>query len=140
MRNQREHDEQCALMKISLPLSVQISRDKKFILNLNNYRNAHFQVLNKAKKLYTEQVFLALGKQRPCFNGGCQITYTLYQPTNRRVDVSNPLSIVDKFACDALVKFGVLPDDANKYVQSVSFQWGGVDKNNPRVEMTIRSL
>ena len=138
MRNQREHDEQCALMKISLPLSVQISRDEKFILNLNNYRNAHFQVLNKAKKLYTEQVFLALGKHR--FYGGCQITYTLYQPTNRRVDISNPLSIIDKFACDALVGFGVLPDDSNKYVQSVRFQWGGVDKNNPRVEMEIKSL
>ncbi len=127
-------------MKLSLPLSVQISRDKKFILNLNNYRNAHFQGLSKAKKLYVEQVFLAIGKQRPCFNGGCQITYTLYQPTNRRVDISNPLSIVDKFACDALVELGVLPDDSNKYVQSVSFQWGGVDKNNPRCEMEIRNL
>mgnify|MGYP001564997951 CR=1 FL=1 len=127
-------------MVINLPLSVQISRNKKFILNLNNYRNAHFQVLNKAKKLYAEQVFLALGKQKPCFNGGCQIVYTLFQPTNRRVDISNPLSVIDKFACDALVELGVLPDDANKYVQSVSFQWGGVDKNNPRCEMTIRSL
>ena len=128
-------------MKISLPLSVQISRDKKFILNLNNSRNAHFQVLNKAKKLYAGEVALTLlGRQIPRFNGGCSITYTLYQPTNRRVDVSNPCSIIDKFACDALVALGVLPDDANKYIQCVVFQWGGVDKDNPRCEMEITSL
>lgn len=124
-------------MTLSLPLSVWVSGNKKFILNLNNYRNAHFQVLNKAKKLYVEEVSLALGKQRDCFNGGCMLTYTLYQPTNRRVDVSNPLSIIDKFTCDALTELGVLPDDSNKYIQSVHYQWGGVDSKRPRCELEI---
>lgn len=127
-------------MKLNLPLYVNISRNKKFILNLNNYRNAHFQPLNKAKKLYAEEVSLALGKQRACFTGGCMLTYTLYQPTNRRVDVSNPLSIIDKFTCDALTELGVLPDDSNKHIQSVHYQWGGVDSANPRAELEITGL
>lgn len=127
-------------MTLSLPLSVWVSGKTKFILNLNNYRNAHFQVLNKAKKLYAEEVSLALGKQQACFNGGCMLTYTLYQPTNRRVDVSNPLSIIDKFTCDALTELGVLPDDSNKYIQSVAYVWGGVDKVSPRAELEITSL
>jgi len=40
-------------MILTLPLRVAISADKSFILNLNNYRNAHHFTLNKAKKLYT---------------------------------------------------------------------------------------
>lgn len=127
-------------MQINLPLYVWVSGNKKFILNLNNYRNAHFQVLNKAKKLYVDEVMVATKGKRPSFNGGCHIVYTLYQPTNRRVDISNPLSVIDKFACDALVHLGILPDDANKYIQSMTFVWGGVDKLNPRCEMAIRSL
>ena len=128
-------------MRISLPLHVWVSGKTKFILNLNNYRNAHFQVLNKAKKLYVDEVAAALcGARVEPFNVGCQIVYILYQPTNRRVDISNPLSVIDKFACDALVHLGILPDDANKYIQSVTFMWGGVDKHNPRCEMTIKAL
>lgn len=127
-------------MKINLPLHVWVSGKTKFILNLNNYRNAHFQVLNKAKKLYAEEVSLSIGKQRPCFMGGCMLTYTLYQPTNRRVDVSNPLSIIDKFTCDALTELGILPDDSYKYVLSVAYNWGGVDPKNPRAELEITGL
>lgn len=128
-------------MKINLPLHVWVSGNKKFILNLNNYRNAHFQVLNKAKRLYADEVMAALcGARVEPFNGGCLLTYTLYQPTNRRVDVSNPLSIIDKFTCDALTEIGILPDDSNKYIQSVAYIWGGVDKENPRCELEITGL
>ena len=128
-------------MKLMLPLSVQVSKKKAFILNLNNYRNAHFQVLNKAKKLYVEEVRLALcGARVPPFTGAVTLTYLLYQPTNRRVDVSNPLSIIDKFSSDALVELGILPDDSSKYIMSVAYNWGGVDKESPRCELEIREI
>lgn len=128
-------------MKLSLPLSVQVSKKKSFILNLNNYRNAHFQVLNKAKKMYVDEVQVALcGARVTPFIGAVEIMYTLYQPTNRRVDISNPLSIIDKFTCDALVELGVLPDDNSGNVPKVTYQWGGVDKENPRCEVNVREI
>jgi hypothetical protein len=43
-------------IKINLPLQVWYSKDKKFILNLNNYRNAYFRVLSIAKKNYTQEL------------------------------------------------------------------------------------
>ena len=41
---------------VTLPLEVYYSEKKKFILNLNNYRNAHYRVLSIAKKVYTENL------------------------------------------------------------------------------------
>ena len=38
-------------LMINSPLSVPVGKGK-FIINLNNYRNAHYQILNKAKKSY----------------------------------------------------------------------------------------
>lgn len=134
-------------MKLSLPLSVQVSKRKTFILNLNNYRNAHFQVLNKAKKMYIEEVISAfpdkkflVASQKQILFRKVELTYTLYQPTSRRVDISNPLSIIDKFTCDALVELGVLPDDASDNIPKVTYQWGGIDRENPRCEVEIREL
>mgnify|MGYP003643022301 CR=1 FL=1 len=91
-------------IKISLPLEVYYSKNKKFILNLNNYRNAY---------------------------------YTYYSKTKRRIDISNPCSIIDKFACDALVKAGIIKDDSFEQVQAVVYKFGGFDKENPRCELIV---
>ena|SRR3990167_7689083 len=128
------------MMTLKLPLSVPVSRNKTFILNLNNYRNAHFQVLDKAKKLYVDEVRAALPSPVEKFTGQVELTYTLFQPTNRRVDISNPLSVIDKFTCDALTSLGVIPDDSAKYIPVVIKVWGGVDKENPRAELEIREI
>jgi len=40
-----------SIMKINSPLGVPVGR-KNFTLNLNVYRNAHYQILNKAKQNY----------------------------------------------------------------------------------------
>ena len=128
------------MLKLSLPLHVQVSRNNKFILNLNNYRNAHFQVLDKAKKLYVGEVLAALPPAPEKFTGKAEMIFTLFQPTNRRVDKSNPLSIIEKFACDALVELGIFPDDCTKYMPLTIYVWGGVDKNNPRCDVEIRGI
>lgn len=126
-------------MKLILPLSVPVSKKKSFILNLNNYRNAHFQVLNKAKKVYVGEVQNAIMVWSK-FSKSVELIYILYQPTNRRVDISNPLSVIDKFTCDALVELGILQDDASGNVPKVIYQWGGVDPANPRCEVEIREI
>jgi len=52
-------------------------------------------------------------------------------------DISNVLSIHDKFFCDALVELGKLPDDNYKYIPEVKYVFREVDKLNPRVDIYI---
>ena len=123
-------------MEIDLPLEVYYSKKKKFILNLNNYRNAHYRVLSIAKKLYTDNLIPRL-EGFDSFSEPVTLTYTYYARSNRRLDISNPCSIIDKFACDALVKAEILEDDSFNQIKAVVYKFGGVDKDNPRCELVI---
>lgn len=123
-------------IKINLPLTVPTSKNKKFILNLNNYRNAYFRVLSVAKKNYTDALLPEL-EDLPKFTEPVSLTYTYYAKTKRRIDISNPCSIIDKFACDALVKSGILQDDSFAQVNQVTYKFGGFDKEDPRCELTV---
>ena len=122
---------------VTLPLEVYYSEKKKFILNLNNYRNAHYRVLSIAKKVYTENLVERI-KNFSRFDDPVSLEYVYYAKSNRRLDVSNPCSIIDKFTCDALVKAEIIEDDSFKQIKKVSYIFGGVDKHNPRCELTIK--
>lgn len=123
-------------MKIDLPLEVYYSKNKKFILNLNNYRNAHYRILSNAKKIYTDNLIDRISY--PKYKEPVVLTYTYYAKSKRRLDISNPCSIIDKFTCDALVKAGVLEDDSSKQIKQVVYKYGGVDKDNPRCELILQ--
>ena len=123
-------------MKITLPLNVYYSKNKKFILNLNNYRNAHYRILSSSKKIYTENLLLEL-KDLTKFTKPVTLTYIYYAKTKRRIDISNPCSVIDKFTCDALVKAGIIEDDSFKQVKEVVYKFGGFDKEKPRCELFI---
>ena len=69
-----------------------------------------------------------------------EITYTLYPKTKRLCDISNILSIVDKFYCDALVELGRIPDDNYEHVVRVIYEFGEVDTTNPRAKITIKEI
>tara|TARA_R110000803_G_scaffold67733_2_gene129488 strand:+ start:265 stop:651 length:387 start_codon:yes stop_codon:yes gene_type:complete len=123
-------------MEIDLPLEVYYSKKKKFILNLNNYRNAHYRVLSISKRLYSDNLVPRL-KGFDSFTEPVSLTYTYYARSNRRLDISNPCSIIDKFTCDALVKAEILEDDSFKQIKEVVYKFGGVEKDNPRCELVI---
>lgn len=123
-------------MKIDLPLEVHYSKKKKFILNLNNYRNAHYRVLSISKSLYSDNLVPRL-KGFDRFTEPVSLTYTYYARSKRRLDISNPCSIIDKFACDALVKAEILEDDSFKQIKEVVYKFGGIEKDNPRCELVI---
>lgn len=123
---------------ISLPLRIPVGKNKVFLLNLNAYRNTHFQILNKAKVKF-EEVVRPLLKTLPILEE-CSLTYTLYPGTAHLSDVSNICSIVDKFFCDTLVSVGKLEDDNYTVVKSVQYQFGSIDRVNPRVDVVIHSL
>jgi hypothetical protein len=115
---------------IKLPLYVHTTKSKttkgKAIFNLNNYRNWFSIKNNKAKQMFKafvkkQAMPLSLG------TGPFLLEYTYFHGNRRKVDVANPCSILDKFACDALTEIGYWPDDNIDYVKEVRYRWGGID-------------
>ena len=123
---------------ITSPLRVRVSKNKDFSLNLNIYRNSKYFLLNTSKIRYKEEVIEQV-EQLPKLER-IQLTYTLYPATNRRMDISNILSIHDKYFSDVLVTTGKLIDDEYTYIPMVNYRFGEVDKSNPRVEILIEEL
>lgn len=118
------------------PLSIPITSRKKFILNLNNYRNLHYRLLNKAKILYKDimkEQILSKGKKYDKIF----IMYTIYQPSKRKFDIGNIASIHQKFFEDALVELGGLEDDRYSFIPMCMFCYGGIDATNPRVDIEV---
>lgn len=127
-------------MKLVLPLylSVGKGKPKKLPLNLNHYRNAHFHVLNSMKVQFKKAISSQL--TFPKLVEPVKISYVLYPPTRRELDISNVLCIVDKYLCDALVEAGLMEDDNFNHLPQVEFRFGAVDKENPRAEAFIQPL
>ena len=121
-------------MDIDLPLSIKLGR-KNYALNLNFYRNAHYQILNKLKVTFGSLVQEKIA-QLPRYQS-VSLTYTLFPRTHRLCDVSNICTVVDKFFCDALVNQGKLEDDNYNFVSNIQYRFGSIDKDNPRVTVTI---
>jgi len=88
----------------------------------------------KYKKIVKDQISLL-----PTFTK-VSIEYVLYPKTNRLTDISNVLSIHDKFFCDALVEYGKLPEDNYLYIPEIKYKMGEVEKSNPRVEILIKEI
>lgn len=129
------------MREFKLPLSLKMGKvkAKNLPLNLNHYRNAHFRLLNNMKIEFKNQVkkqFTGHSK----LNTPIQIDYKVFPKTKRKFDVANVLSIVDKYFCDALVEEGLIEDDNCDYLLQVTYSMGVVDKDNPRVEATIREF
>lgn len=122
--------------EVSSPLFIEIGVKKirRVYLNLNTYRNLHYQTNNQVKRAYAALI----GRQIPKVSfDNIKITYTLYVGTLREVDISNVCSIVDKFFCDAMVTRGVIVDDNYKFLKEVVYKYGGLDRENPRVMIKV---
>lgn len=125
---------------VSVPYWVVLGKKKpkKFYLNLNVYRNAHFHQLNNAKEAFHDLCKDRL-QELPVYLS-VALTYKLYPQSLQLCDVPNICCIVDKFFSDTLVQLGKIPDDNYRIVKRVAFEFGEVDKSNPRVEVTIEPM
>lgn len=123
--------------KVILPhrLLVTPTKKKYFYINLNSYRNAHYFTLNKANKMFKEQIKEQVDVL-PVFKS-CQLMYTNYPGTDHLQDTANICSIADKFFSDALVEAGKLEDDNYNFVKGSLYYPGSIDKENPRIEVNI---
>lgn len=127
--------------KFKAPLAIKLSNSPKakaYRINLNQYRNWHFQVSNNLKIKYKKLLADQLSGLK--INPPVEITFTLFNDSKRRIDRSNVLSIQEKFFCDALVEFGCFPDDNDNYIKRTIYQSGKVDSKNGRVEIEIKEL
>jgi hypothetical protein len=120
---------------VNLPLRVRVTKKKDFLINLNQYRNAHFLTLNRAKILFKEAIHDQLVKL-PVFET-VEFKYFLFPGSLHELDTNNICSIADKFFSDALVEAGKLEDDNYRFLTKSTFEFASVDKANPRVEVHI---
>lgn len=106
---------------------------KVFRLNLNAYRNEHYQTLNKAKIVYKELMTPQI-KALPTFDK-LFLHFVLYPGSAREMDLANVASVTEKFFCDALVELGKIPDDNYKHVIGSCITFGDIDRIAPRMEI-----
>jgi len=118
------------------PLSIKRSHNKKFILNLNNYRNTHYRVLNNLKIKYKEEMAPQIRKYKHHLDR-CVIIYTVYAKSKRNFDVGNICSVHQKFFEDAFVEMGRLEDDGYRNIPMYICCFGGIDTTDPRVDIDI---
>lgn len=132
-----------ATVTLESPIRIVLERvtkaDRKMALNLNSFRNNHHAVNNSVKRAYHE---LMLPVVEGAFHGvsvgtPIRIDYSLFVGTRKKLDISNVLCIVDKNFQDVLVEAGIIEDDNYDYVTDVRFKFGGYDKGNEHVLITV---
>ena len=58
----------------------------------------------------------------------------------RKFDLDNVGSVIAKFTHDVLTEAGILVDDNYSILKELIYKFGGIDKDNPRCEVTIEEL
>ena len=126
---------------VQMPISVEIGvrKKKRYYINLNIYRNKVGFLMNNVKKEY-HRLAEPLIPTDMKFNQ-IEVEYTLYLPNKLRRDISNVLSMVDKYFCDSLVSCGVIEDDNYHFLKRIEFKYGGYDpKGRGYVDILVKEV
>lgn len=130
-------------MIITYPLFVELERKrtkpKRIYASMNVYRNLHHHVASSVKHAYKDIAWAQLAGFKELITP-CRVEVTLYAPDKRDRDLSNFCSVIQKYSDDAVVEYGLLPDDSVKFIKEVIYRWGGVDTTNPRIEVNYVSV
>lgn len=124
--------------KFTLPIYNVIKTtksNKNQAITLNWRAIAHRFTYSKAKKSFSSIMKEQIESFDP-INHTVKIKYTYYAKRNG-TDLDNFVGMTKKFFQDSLVDHGFLPDDNVKYIVANSECYGGIDKDNPRVEAEI---
>ena len=120
---------------IDLPTFIEVTPKKRLSLNINGYRNWHHRDQSKTKLMFAE-IVKPLLKHIPR-QEKIHLHYVLYVGSSHRCDLMNVIAIVDKYFSDALSASKAIDDDHTGIIVSTSAAFGGVDRTNPRVSVTI---
>lgn len=137
MSNYSRSSEYYTVLNIPIYFKIGKKKPKNIGLNLNWFRNAHYQVSNNIKKQMHEWILNNAQKSMKLI-GFMEFEYTIYRKTKRRADLGNLGAIIDKFVSDGLVEAGIIEDDNTEHIKKIVFIDGGVEKNNPRADLIIK--
>ena len=70
------------------------------------------------------------------FSWPYSVTYTFYLPDARKTDLSNKVESIN----DLFVKFWLFADDNRNIIREMHVRADGIDKNNPRCEVRIKTM
>lgn len=121
---------------VPLYLTKGIKKKRNYYLNLNNYAQWDRYSRNDLKRMFKEQIKVVVKKLKPVKNP-CVVRFTIFYPTKRLFDIDNIGSVVSKFTNDALVELKILEDDNYLFITDIHIKFGGIDKDNPRCNVTI---
>lgn len=110
-------------------------------VNLNVYRNLHYRQKNNMKVQFSKLIMDKVMRIVP-IEGRFKLRYFITAASNRRFDIMNVVSIVDKFFCDTMVDVGIIEDDSFNQLVGVSVEFMGVEKllTDTMVEVEIVRL
>jgi len=113
---------------------------KKFQLNLNVYRNAHFYILNDAKINFKNNLIALYPELRNIKARRLNVNYTIFPHNSGLFDTGNIIAIVDKFFLDALKNFKCIPDDNYNVVgyNEPPKVFNGISRENKNKKILIR--
>jgi len=124
----------------NIPLRYKKNKKSFQSLNLNSYRNNSFFLNNSLKKQFDTSFHELLACYDFVFPAPpLELIYTIYRRDKRRVDLANMGSVIDKYASDSLVNCGFIDDDNTDIIKAVQFVDGGIDRENPRACLEIKS-
>ena len=130
------------MIKLICPLYITIERktkaDKKVFVNMNTYRNLHFQINNKVKVKYKELLREQLEGVK--IKTPVEITYKVYKARNRIIDKMNFVCVTSKYLLDAITEAGCWTDDNDDFIKTETIMPTELDRENPRVEVFIKSI
>lgn len=107
---------------------------KTILVGLNEVYSMHHIHKNKMVKFYYTLIHAKLKKIK--IKGKIKTHYTYFYK-NSQSDAPNVVAVLDKIFMDALQKANIIKDDnVLNYIGS-SWEVGGQDKKNPRLEVKI---
>ena len=115
-------------------------KDKKFLVGLNWYRQAHYFIKNEVKKWFTQDII----KQLKALNvkpikGSYELAFKYYYK-NPTSDLGNVCGLASKHANDAFEIYGLIENDNVKHCKRECYYVADQDKDNPRVEIFVRQI
>lgn len=114
------------------------SQKNRKIISQNRATGRPFLRTAPAVKVWQDSAFYQLRVQAqklPAFEYPIALNVVIWYGNKRRHDLDNGLSSV----LDALVAARIIPDDNTDHLSCITVQFGGYDKDNPRVEIDLDS-
>lgn len=124
---------------LELPYFIVLpGKKKRYSCNLNQYKTTHYRITNALKKEFKDIItndVLDLPVMKRI-----KIHYIVHYENKRMFDIDNIVSVVGKFAQDALVELGRIPEDNFMHIVQITGTVGAINRDNPHVEMRIKEI